>query len=213
MSDGLASGVTLTTGQAAFIRVLRQRLPKDIGLYVTSAGRGPARQAAAMLAKYERAGGGEAGAKALYDLYAADDVIRELVTGPVTEEAWTAVIARAGSKISRHLSEGALDLRSRDWSNVQRDAVIAAVKAEGGRTIYEGDHLHVDIPAAYAKQTGNAGVAKVGGSKATVGGKKTFPYGPSILSRRNVVLAAGAVTLSVLLLQLRRRRLALSATP
>lgn len=210
MADGLASGVTLTTGQAAFVRLLRQRLPKDIGLYVTSAGRGAAKQAAAMLAKYNRAGGGKDGAKALYDLYAADDVIRELVSGPATEEAWTAVIARAGTRISKHMSEGALDLRSRDWSNVQRDAVIAAVKAEGGRSIYEGDHLHVDIPETYARQTTGAGVVtSIGGKKAitAIGGRKK----PSKLSSKHVVLAAGAVTLSVLFLHL-RKRLAPSST-
>lgn len=121
----------------------------DVPWIVTSGTRSPAQQAAAMGSKIERG-------ENLYDLYAQDDLVSEIlaVIGSTTAPdvaAMTAVIeaqVARGAYISRHLREDALDFRTRGLTDDQVDRMVAAVRAEGGQALVESDHLHVEeLPA------------------------------------------------------------------
>ena len=140
------SGAALTSGMRAYLDVLAARLGFD--LVATSGSREPSSQARAMLNKLKAKGESE-----LYDVYADDALIKVLLSTPRTESAWTKVIETKGQRLSRHLWKGAVDLRSRTLSSSQVSKVEAAVKATGGRTLIEYDHIHVDLPAKYVAMT------------------------------------------------------------
>lgn len=145
-----ASGVILTGGQTAFLKALRAILDPSVPLHVTSGVRDAGRQAEAMLVKY-RAGG----AKALYDLYAADSTITKLVKTKATGAEWTKVLkaeVAAGARITKHMGGGSLDIQTKTLTGAQVQKLLAAVKAMGATYIQESTppHLHVDLPAKYA---------------------------------------------------------------
>ena len=109
---------------------------------VTSGTRTHRAQAKAMRKKVELYGRGA------LDIYPSS--IREAVFDAVdTLDGWTAAIERlaaAGVTVSRHHAGRALDLRIRDLTADQRQALqVAADKAVGltGKTLMEQDHLHV----------------------------------------------------------------------
>lgn len=109
---------------------------------VTSGTRTHQAQAKAMRKKVELYGRGA------LDIYPSS--IREAVFDAAdTLDGWTAAIERlaaAGVTVSRHHAGRALDLRIRDLTADQRQALQAAAnKAVGltGKTLMEQDHLHV----------------------------------------------------------------------
>jgi len=137
-----------TAAQIVFVARVQSHLPKGFPLVVNSYGRTPRAQASAMLAKYAKAGGGATGAQELYDTYADDAAIRDLLSRPHTEEAWGARIAERYPRLSRHLWAGAVDFKTADLTRAQEHQLEAAVVAAGGRPSLESTpaHLHVDLP-------------------------------------------------------------------
>lgn len=137
-----------TAAQSVFVARVRGHLPKGFPLVVNSYGRTPRAQAAAMLAKYQKAGGGSAGARELYDTYQDDAAIRDLLSLPHTEAAWGQRIAERYPRLSRHLWAGAIDFKTDSLSSAQLHQLEAAVVASGGRPNLESTppHLHVDLP-------------------------------------------------------------------
>lgn len=123
-------------------------------IHVTSGERDVVAQARAMLEKYQ-------GGDDLHKLYGADDVIDKLLQAERTVAAWTRVleteIAR-GANVSRHLGGGAIDIRSKDITASDIAAIVAGVKALGGRTIVEKipPHIHADLPKTYADMRGGS---------------------------------------------------------
>jgi len=146
----------LTAGMAAYMDVLA-RVATGINLVVTSAERTPESQAAAMLAKYQAKGKAE-----LYKVYARNKaIIDKLLAAPKTQSAWASIIKKEGTRLSKHLWKGALDLRIRNLTATQVDKLKAAVTATGGKPYLEYDHLHVDLPEQYALMSGAQAVAEV----------------------------------------------------
>jgi hypothetical protein len=200
MSVQTASGVTLSATARAFLEQV-ERLSRA-PVYVTSAGRSIESQARAMLGKW-RAGeakdGPGGGAKELHEVYAADDVIDELLRVEKTEAAWADVIRRAvarGVRISRHLAEGAVDLRTRNLSEAQVLALREAVQKLGGKSLLEDapPHLHVDLPSgAYA----------AGRRTGYVAAKALESAAPVIVP---VAAAAGLLVVGLVLVGVGRRR-------
>lgn len=157
----LRPGVSLTAGQEAYLRLLRTRVPERVSIIVTSAGRGYYSQAAAMLKKYQAGG-----AQELYDVYAADATITKLLAAPRTTDAWAQIIKQdveSGVRLSRHLAGGAVDLHTSTLTKAEVDALVAGVKATGGRPLLEDApvHLHVDLPTGYAVASGAETAAPV----------------------------------------------------
>jgi len=142
-------GVRLSAAQLAFLARLRAAVPLDVPLYVTSGQRTAREQAAAL--KTKRDLGDD-----LHALYAADDIIAELLAGPNDTDRMAAIIERyaaGGRLLSKHQRAGAVDLRSRDLTRAQIDAVMAAAKGLGVMVKYETKppHIHVDIDTLAAR--------------------------------------------------------------
>lgn len=193
----LASGVELTPEASAFLAELRSTLASSVPIRVNSAGRTIEQQASAMLKKYQAGG-----AQELYDVYASDATIAKLLAVPKTTAAWSEVIRAElarGVRLSRHLAGGAIDLRTRDITDAQLSALVAAVKAVGGRPLLEDapPHLHVDLPGS-----GSGTTAAVVASTAAVA-KSPWTWG---------VLALGA-GLALVLVGVGRRRRARARAP
>ena len=128
----------------------------DVPVLVTSGYRTPEEQASAMLNKLRTKGPGE-----LRSLYGKSGrpVVEALLAAPATVEAWAAIIREKGPRLSRHLWQGAFDLRTRDLTAAQLAKLRAAVTATGGRPLTEYDHLHVDLPPKYAAMSAAEGAA------------------------------------------------------
>tara|TARA_Y100000296_G_C5039478_1_gene189073 strand:- start:126 stop:599 length:474 start_codon:yes stop_codon:yes gene_type:complete len=122
----------------------RVSLRAGVPLVVTSGNRRAADQASAMLYKLNHKGG----AAELRSLYRRNgDLVEELLAAP--QDDWTEVIQGQidrGRYLSSHLTGRAADLRSRDWKGDQRSRIERAIREEGGRPVFEGDHLHVEGP-------------------------------------------------------------------
>lgn len=147
-------GLRLTAAQRGYLELLEQRL--GFSLTATSGDRSPEQQADAMLNKYRAKGAGEL--RKVYAQHAS--VISALLAAPKNTAAWAAIIREKGSRLSRHLWSGAVDVRTRDLSAEGLKALKAAVTATGGRPYLEYDHLHVDLPAGYAVRSGGETVVR-----------------------------------------------------
>jgi hypothetical protein len=136
-------GVRLSRSQLSFLARLRAVVPEAVPLYVTSGQRTSQEQAAAL--KTKRDLGDD-----LHALYAADDIIAELLAGPNTVAHMAAVIDRyaaQGRLLSKHQRAGAVDLRSKNLTGDQIQQVLQAARSLGVKAIYETKppHIHVDI--------------------------------------------------------------------
>jgi hypothetical protein len=135
------AGLVLNAAQGAFLRALRGALP-GVPMHVTSATRTPEAQAAALVTK-RRLG------EDLRSLYRSSrDIADALMAAPNTVPAMAAVIRRymaQGRYLSRHMRGDALDLRSRNLSASQREAVISAAARLGARAVYETTPPHIHI--------------------------------------------------------------------
>lgn len=69
----------------------------------------------------------------------SDSQIKENITNTINQQIDDNIL------ISKHLSEQAFDVRSRDMTEEQRTAFEQAVEKYGGKVIVEGDHLHVQF--------------------------------------------------------------------
>jgi len=108
------------------------------GIVVTSTVRSAEQQAAAMLSKQQRG-------EDLAALYGDDVQIRELLAAEPS--TWPSIIARyadAGFPLSYHLTGDAFDVRIRDRTPEEIDAMMAAVQQAGWDPVLESDHLHVE---------------------------------------------------------------------
>lgn len=204
-------GVRLSPAQLRFLARLRAELPADLPLYVTSGQRTPAEQAAAL--KTKRDLGDD-----LHALYAADDIIAELLAGPNDTGRMAAIIDRyaaAGRLLSKHQRAGAVDLRSKILTRAQIDQVLAAAKRLGVKAIYETKppHIHVDIDTAGARIAGNLiargqSAAGQAGKAAGRGAGALFGGGKGARRLRTVLLwtagAAGIAALMVTFAAVRR---------
>jgi hypothetical protein len=145
------SGVKCTAVMAAFLERLKATVP-TIPLHVTSGLRTYSEQASAMITKFdlaEKKGKGE-GAKELYKIYAADDVVTAVLAAPKSVSSWASVIESQtlkGRILSRHLGGRGIDLRTSNLTGEQTKQLIAAVSLLGSRPLLEDTppHLHIDI--------------------------------------------------------------------
>ena len=140
-----ASGVVLSEDARAFLDAVAGRV--GFPLYVTSGERSARDQARAMLKKVDL---GEDLAD-LLALYRRDDLVEELYKLPPEEARWAEAIQAQidrGDYLSSHLRKGALDLRTKDKTAAQVDAMEAAAQAEGARVVIEATppHMHVELP-------------------------------------------------------------------
>lgn len=160
-------GVVLNEGQAAFVHALRAVLPPEVPLTVNSGTRTAEAQASAMIKKWQAAEANRAAAVAagkpptktgdqeLHDIYGDDAAISALLALPREVGVWAGQIAAwaaSGRTLSRHQRGDAVDLHTATLPLAQRDALIAAAKSLGARTLLESapPHLHVDLPPAFA---------------------------------------------------------------
>ena len=148
-SWSMASSVLLGDTARAWMDILGQQAAAD-GLpapYVTSGQRTGRQQAEAMLAKVARG-------EDLLALYSDDDAIRVLLALPRDAGAWAAQIdawTAQGRYLSSHLRADALDLRTCDLRDGQREQLAELARELGAEAIDEGDHLHIEgIAAALA---------------------------------------------------------------
>jgi len=131
-------GVNLSTLSARALAVAELVGQEVNGIVVTSTVRSPEQQAAAMLAKLDRG-------ENLAALYGDDAQIRELLAADRGQ--WAGIIqryARQGYPLSYHLTGDAFDVRIRDRSAEEIDAMVAAVERAGWDPVLESDHLHVE---------------------------------------------------------------------
>ena len=173
------SGLVLNDGQVAFLRALRAAVP-GVPMHVTSATRTPERQAAALVTKRNLG-------EDLRNLYRANsDIAAALMAAPNTTSAMAAIIRRymnQGRFLSRHMRGDAVDLRSRNLSVEQRNALIAGAKRLGARAIYEPrpPHIHIeriggtvsDLTLAARDAAGRAGGYARRGSAALMQRRRT----------------------------------------
>ena len=143
------SGVTESDGVVwndvteRFVRRLRQVLDPAIPLHITSAVRTPETQAGAMIKKYNIGG-----AEEIRKIYGKKS--EYFLSQPATESSWAGVVRDLidkGILPSRHLKGDAVDIRTRNLSSGEIDALIAAaIKAGAGKTLLETrpPHLHID---------------------------------------------------------------------
>lgn len=131
-------GVDLSTLSARAFAVAELVGQAVNGIVITSTIRSPQQQAAAMLAKVDRG-------ENLAALYGDDAQIRELLAAD--RDQWAGIIQRYASQgfpLSYHLTGDAFDVRIRDRSAAEIDAMIAAVEQAGWDPVLESDHLHVE---------------------------------------------------------------------
>lgn len=203
-------GVRLSPAQLSFLTRLRAELPADLPLYVTSGQRTAREQAAAL--KTKRDLGDD-----LHALYAADDIVAELLAGPNDTDRMAAIIDRyaaAGRLLSKHQRAGAVDLRSKILTRAQIDQVLAAAKRLGVKAIYETKppHIHVDIDTGGARIVGNLvarGQSAAGraGKAAGRGAGALFGGGKGARRLRSVLLwTAGAASIAALMVVFAARR-------
>ncbi len=148
------AGATLASanaGQLAFVGKVTKLL--SFKPTVSSYGRTPYEQGAAMLAKHAAAGGGSKGDAELHAIYAADASIDTLLSlSPRNAETWGAWIGRYGLDLSRHLKGTAVDFSVRGLTRTQIEALKTAIGAVGGRALEEfaPPHVHADVSRAGA---------------------------------------------------------------
>jgi len=145
------SGVKWTPGALAFIHKLRAATPSWVPIHVNSVIRTPESQAQAMVDKYNYAearspGGGAADIRNTYGSKAE----RFLSSRPYTSENWARVVRELRDSgqgfTTGHLAGSAVDVKIRDLTASQVEALKAAVARVGGRPSLESSppHLHVD---------------------------------------------------------------------
>lgn len=138
------SDLDVNQGQYDFMVALRYVTPPNVRIYITSATRTPERQASAMLYKFNANG-----AEELYKTYKADNIVTELIKSSPDVPTWAAILrkhAANGIFMSRHMRGDALDIRIRDISSADANAIKAAASSLGASTLLEDvpPHLHVD---------------------------------------------------------------------
>lgn len=146
------AGLVINEGQHRFLVALHRATP-GIPKHINSATRTAERQAGALATK--RKLGDD-----LTKLYASNaDIARALLAVPNTTPAMAAVLRHymaQGRYLSRHMRGDALDLRTRNWTAAQRDAVAAAARSLGARVVIESTppHMHLErLGAAGALDT------------------------------------------------------------
>ena len=144
---GIKPGIVLPAGAGDWLDELADR--SGVRFTVTSGVRTAAEQARAMQTKEDRyRAGSTAESDDLSKLYADKEAIAILRANPYT--AWPELIQAwmdRGRYLSRHLTGRAVDIRIRDLSSAQREALERATMELSGRALMESDHLHVDIPS------------------------------------------------------------------
>ena len=140
-------GVVWTDATLEFTKRMRAALDRTVPLTITSAARSDREQAEAMFNKWNLAGGAHGGDAELRKIYG--NKAQDFIDAPKTVEAWEQIIKDRNSRSQRtspHMRGVAVDIRTKDLSSSQVDALISAARAAGGRTLLEDtpEHLHVD---------------------------------------------------------------------
>jgi hypothetical protein len=135
-------GVTWTDATLEFVEKMRAILDSEIPMTITSAARTEREQANAMFKKWQLGGDDE-----LRRIYGGK--ADAFISSPKNPEAWEQIIRDRNSRkqsTSPHMRGVAVDVRTRDLSSLQIDALVAAARAAGGKTLLEDTppHLHID---------------------------------------------------------------------
>lgn len=136
----LNDGVELNPALSFFLQRLRATAPASVPIHVNSGYRSPAAQARAMLTKVQLGDN-------LRALYGAK--VERLLSLPLDPAVWTQALqamAAVGIYMSPHMRGDALDIRTRDLSQDQIAALVAAAHQLGARPLLESTppHLHID---------------------------------------------------------------------
>ena len=135
-------GVVWTDSTLEFVEKMRAILDPSIPMTITSAARTERDQANAMLKKWQL--GGDDELRKIYGRKA-----EAFILAPKNPETWEQIIRDRNARkqgTSPHLRGVAVDVRTRDLSASQVDALISAARAAGGTTLLEDTppHLHID---------------------------------------------------------------------
>lgn len=135
-------GVVWTEATLQFVEKMRSQLDQSVPLTITSAARTEREQAEAMFKKWQLGGDTE-----LRNIYGSK--AEEFINAPKSPESFEQVIQNRNMRNQRtspHMRGVAVDIRTRDLSSSQVDALAAAARAAGGNVLpeYNPPHLHVD---------------------------------------------------------------------
>lgn len=140
------SGVEMNPNLIGFMDALAPLVPFD--LVVTSGFRTPMAQAAAMFTKIDLG-------EDLTQLYRNKDFARQVTNAYPNKAAAAAVIERyaAAGGGSTHLRGLGIDLRTRDFTTVQRNQLKATIEKMGNYALYEAEppHMHIELKKTYGK--------------------------------------------------------------
>jgi hypothetical protein len=138
------SGVVLSENQRGFLDEFAKRLPFNI--IVTSGTRTPQAQARAMFDKIELGDD-------LLKIYADDVFAQSIIDAYPNIEQATEIVeqyARSG-RGSDHLTGNAVDIRTRDLTEDQKNTMVAVVQEMGNFALLEATppHLHITLKKNY----------------------------------------------------------------
>lgn len=139
---GRSGNVKLNKKMVDFLTSLRQEVPTDIPLVVTSGIRTTEEQASAMMKKRNLKDD-------LVALYG--EKVKPVLAVDNTVPAMKAVLddmVKKGVYMSQHMQANSVDLRSTGWNADQKKKVMDAVKKLGATPLLETKppHLHITLP-------------------------------------------------------------------
>ncbi len=152
-SYSIKPGVNLPSAIQAQVTILASTYFQQTGvkIVITSGSRTPQSQAAAMYSnlsagKTLRIYKNQRAAKQIEHAYQQGKAARKSKQQTISDMAsviWTQM--RSGIYISRHLHQGAVDVRTRGLSAQDQKTFISVANSLGYSVIYEGDHFHIQF--------------------------------------------------------------------
>ena len=178
-----SSGVTLNAAMRSFLSRLDAATP-GIPIHATSGVRTAEAQARALVTKRQL----ESDAS-VSRLYGNRSTIQEVLSVPNSPSAMASVLAsqmRRGVFLSRHMRGDALDVRSRNLTRAQQEAVVNAARALGAKAIIEANpaHIHIEQIGAGSALVPSGGASRVPGWAWAAGGVLWLSGLAWLLSRR-----------------------------
>jgi hypothetical protein len=144
------SGVQFVEAQKAYLGQLRAALDPSVPMHVTSGFQSVEGQVTNILAKYK-----SGGAQEILNTYGQKAGSRFLGAIPPSVQTWAAAFVdmkRQGLLPPGHTEGMAFDLRIKDLTEAQIQALDAAVRRTGGIPVREAvpPHMHVRLPPSFA---------------------------------------------------------------